>query len=187
MNDPDDWIQVHACKEMDDYAKEYDRIMKKQHGQGSKPLSLYHNETGGRGQWAFRQIMLIHSIPFQETPIFEDHGDEYDYLAPRFGTIDVKTGSVGSSPVIDRVEVNDDQLNKKIPVTAYVFCRWDVRKQLVHIVGWSYWEEYPKMATFVPLGGVYEGWGPKDPCWVCKIYRLRPIKPLLRMLGPLKV
>ena len=146
MSQPEEWVVYPGSLEMEEAAKKQAGMFNSiwsYHPQSERILTSEWGEqniVGGRGHWAVGKLLSSWGVMPLESPVFENKGDSYDYMLPRLGLIDVKTGQVHRMEKPDRVVVNKAQSIK--PANAYVFCCWHSQKKKLWVLGWMLRLEY---------------------------------------------
>ena len=163
MSTEKDWVTYPVSADMTQAAEELGGRLNEIWGYGPASERILTKKwgenhiVGAMGHWAVGQEFVRWGVMPLDTPIFENHGDSYDYILPRIGFADVKTKQLHSRRIVrpDRVEVNVAQAGNP---DVYVFCCVHTARKVLWILGWMRCVEYRVGATLWKAGEKYDGW-----------------------------
>lgn len=190
---PDDWFVFPWCKDMEATAQRLGGAINDVWAKNPPKSELIltdkkgdQNIVGSRGHWALKQLLNEWYVVYEESPVFPDRGDKYDFniLSQNFGTSDVKTEQIHNPDIMlpDRVMVNKKQSLK--PVRAYVFGCWHSYRRLLWIMGWMGREEFINTAKLYTTKDKLPRQKVKADVYVLAVERVYPMKLFKELIIP---
>ncbi|MDD5704003.1 MAG: hypothetical protein PHU23_18375 [Dehalococcoidales bacterium] len=186
MGTEESWIKYLDCPEMEGYSQEYagkiNKIWEEKKPRSEEILVDVwgeQNVAGARGHWAVGQQLKKWGILYEESPIFENRGDSFDYNIIGFGWVDVKTARIHHISIPDRVHVKHAQISK--PIKAYIFCCWHTEKRTLWILGWEYRLDYLKEAKLYKVGDSIQRGEVKKPMYVLGVNDIKSVQSFQRI------